>query len=92
MRHYGLPRIRRFPTINKYGYYEVEDMKDVILANESVIYDGVIGGGRGDRLKTGESQPGLYRVNTKKDGDNQAVKDSLDCQKKASSQKCNRSI
>ena len=66
VRHYGLPCIRRFPTINEYGYYEVEDMKDVILANESVIYDGVIGGDLGDRLKTGESQPGLYRVNTKK--------------------------
>ena len=33
VRHCGLPYIKMFPMIDKYGYYEVEDMKDVILAN-----------------------------------------------------------
>ena len=84
IRHFGLPCIRRFPFINRDGYYETENMKNVILANDAVIYDSVIGGGWDSRHETGESKPGLYRVDPKNNGDNQAVEDSLDCQKKSS--------
>ena len=92
IRHYGLPCIRRFPFINRDGYYETENIKNVILANESVIYDGVIRGGWDSRHETGESKPGLYRVDPKNNGDNQAVEDSLDCQKKSLVRSRNRNI
>ena len=82
IRAYGLPCIRRLPLINKLGKYKCESMDRIILAN-SINIGGIIRGGRGDRLKTGESKPGLYRVDPKNSGNNQAVEDSLDCQEKA---------
>ena len=92
IRWYGLPCIRRLPLINKLGKYKCESMNSVILANSSINIDGIIRGGRGDSRKTGESKPGLYRVDPKKDCDNQAVEDSLDCQEKALVRSRNQSI
>ena len=93
IRHYGLPCIRRLPLVDKYGNYKCDSMENIILANKDIINSGInIGGGRTYRHKTRESKHGLHRVASEKNGKNQAVKDSFDCQKKTSVQKCNRDI
>ena len=69
------------------GWYKCENINDVILDNNPTVEnDGgdVIIGGRGGRHETGESKPGLYRVDPKNNGDNQAVEGLPDCQEKAS--------
>lgn len=92
IRHYGLPCIRRLPLIDKYGNYKCENMDNIILSNGNIASNGTISGGRDYRHKTGGSRHGLYRAASEKDGNNQAMKDSSDCQKKTSVQKCNIGI
>ena len=92
IRHYGLPCIRILPLIDKYGKYKCDSMENIILANRNIASNGTISGGRDYRHQTGGSKHGLYRVVSEKNGKNQAVKDSFDCQKKTSVQKCNPGI
>ena len=92
IRHYGLPCIRRLPLIDKHGNYKCDSMENIILANRNIANNGTISGGRDYRHQTGGSKHGLYRVVSKTDGKNQAVKDSFDCQKKTAVQKCNLGI
>ena len=94
IRHYSMPCIRRLPQIIN-GKYKCESIDDVMVDNNPTVEDDggdVIIGGRGGRQKTGESKPGLYRVDPKNNGDNQVVEGLPDCQEKASLQKCNQSI
>ena len=83
IRHYGFPCIRRLPLIDKYGNYKCNSMENVISANKNIISNNVIISGGGDhRHKTGGSKHGLYRAVSEKNGNNQAVEDLFDCQKK----------
>ena len=92
IRHYGLPCIRRLPLVDRQGKYKCDTMENIILANYTLASNGTISGGRDYRHQTGGSKYGLHHVVSEKDGKNQAVKDSFDCQKKTSVQKCNRGM